>query len=72
MIIEDEGEAAHNWSSDSSFQRDAVPPPSYDMGSPYEFQEYIRRRCELRDREMHHQLRHDLVEHLWERYGSDE
>ncbi|KAK6144473.1 hypothetical protein DH2020_021293 [Rehmannia glutinosa] len=36
-----------------------------------QMQQYQAEHVELRDREVHHQLRADLVEHIWARYGGD-
>ncbi|XP_042380436.1 protein ALP1-like [Zingiber officinale] len=60
MIIEDEGEAVSNWMGDEENH-----PMRVKQGSTPEFQEYFWRNCELRDSETHHQLRADLVEHIW-------
>ncbi|XP_042410284.1 uncharacterized protein LOC121999705 [Zingiber officinale] len=60
MIIEDEGDAVSNWMGDEENHLTPVK-----QGSTPEFQEYIWRNCELRDSETHHQLRADLVEHIW-------
>ncbi|XP_042449219.1 uncharacterized protein LOC122034161 [Zingiber officinale] len=60
MIIEDEGDAVSNWMGDEENH-----PTRVKQGSTLEFQEYLRRNCELRDSETHHQLRADLVEHIW-------
>ena len=35
------------------------------------FQHYLKRNAKLRDREVHHQLRRDLVEHIWERFRGN-
>ena len=66
MIVEDEGHAISIWDRD---ERDTFEA---NQGSTPEFQEYLRRNSELRDSQVHHQLRHDLVEHIWERCGGDQ
>lgn len=60
MIIEDEGEAAITWSD-----LDSPPTATINVGSTQEFQAYLQNYTKLRSREKHHQLRADLVEHIW-------
>ncbi|KAL6516901.1 hypothetical protein OROHE_018189 [Orobanche hederae] len=59
MIIEEEGEDVVNWN-------DPVEQPFVQPfeGPPQDFQRYLQIRTELQDKEMHHQLRHDLIEHI--------
>ena len=66
MIVENEGEASTNWADD-------VPEASVPIthGCAENFQAYIQRNAELRDREMHHRLRSDLVEHIWNCFGQN-
>ncbi|CAN1297164.1 Protein ALP1-like [Linum perenne] len=66
MIVENEGNAISTWSDD-----DVDPPISVSRGSVEGFHQYLRRHAELRDREVHQQLRADLVEHIWQRFGDD-
>ncbi|XP_073045717.1 uncharacterized protein [Primulina eburnea] len=66
MIVEDEGHAISMWDFE---ERDNFIA---NQGSTIEFDEYLRRNTELRDSHMHHQLRHDLVEHIWETCRRDE
>ncbi|XP_042385758.1 uncharacterized protein LOC121977233 [Zingiber officinale] len=68
MIVEDEGDAVRNWSDEDSND----PLTQINQGSTEEFREYIRKNCELRDNQVHHQLRVDLVEHIWTHYDCDE
>ncbi|XP_019182762.1 PREDICTED: uncharacterized protein LOC109177765 isoform X1 [Ipomoea nil] len=60
MIVEDEGDAIANWVDDMG---GALAPAS--QGSTQEFQEYLHRYSNLCDSQVHHQLRADLVEHIW-------
>lgn len=60
MIVENEGNAISYWSDDVD------PPIRVNRGSIEEIQYQIERNSELRDRYVHHQLRHDLMEHIWE------
>jgi hypothetical protein len=32
---------------------------------------YLQRRAQIQDRQTHLQLQHDLMEHIWQRFGSD-
>ena len=59
-IVEDEGETITNWVDD--VQEATVP---ITQGCDESFQAYMQQNVELRDREMHHHLRADLVEHIW-------
>ena len=61
MIVEDEGNAISNWSDDVD------PPIRVHRGPAQEVQYQIERNSELRDSAVHHALRHDLMEHIWER-----
>ncbi|XP_073153941.1 uncharacterized protein [Henckelia pumila] len=65
MIVEDEGHAISIWDHE---ERDTFIA---NQGSTTEFSEYLRRNSELRDSQVHHQLRHDLVEHIWETCRDD-
>lgn len=66
MIVEDEGDAVINWTDDE------VDNSQVFQGSTQEFQEYLRRSSEIRSNEVYHQLRADLVEHIWAHYDHDE
>ncbi|KAJ9550669.1 hypothetical protein OSB04_014714 [Centaurea solstitialis] len=65
MIIENEGISATNWSDDHG-----NPPIPVSQGSIQQFQQYLQMNAEIRDRSVHHQLRADFVEHIWERFGE--
>ncbi|XP_052622481.1 uncharacterized protein LOC128127820 [Lactuca sativa] len=62
MIVENEGNAISNWSDDVD------PPIRVNRGLVEEVQYQIQRNSELRDNAVHHVLRHDLMEHIWERF----
>ncbi|XP_023770588.2 uncharacterized protein LOC111919209 isoform X1 [Lactuca sativa] len=62
MIVENEGNAISNWSDDVD------PPIRVNRGPVEEVQYQIQRNSELRDNAVHHALRHDLMEHIWERF----
>ncbi|XP_042404757.1 putative nuclease HARBI1 [Zingiber officinale] len=67
MIIENEGDAVVNWSDDERDSQSQI-----FQCSTQEFQAYIRRNYELRDNQLHHQLRADLVEYIWARYNCNQ
>ncbi|XP_042441160.1 uncharacterized protein LOC122026452 [Zingiber officinale] len=67
MIIENEGDAVVNWSDDEGDSQSQI-----FQGSTQEFQAYIRRNYELRDNQLHHKLRADLVEYIWARYNCNQ
>ncbi|KAL3615808.1 hypothetical protein CASFOL_040102 [Castilleja foliolosa] len=60
MIIEDEGENAVNWQ-----REDGEPEDEWFEGAPPDFQQYLHRRSQIRDKQSHHRLRNDLIEHIW-------
>ncbi|CDP06307.1 unnamed protein product [Coffea canephora] len=66
LIVKDEGDAIRNWDAD-----DDDPRISVTQGLAENFQYYLQRNAELCDREVHHQLQSDLVEHIWERFGGN-
>ncbi|XP_073121688.1 uncharacterized protein [Henckelia pumila] len=61
MIVEDEGGHVTNW-----YNNEGGEPVQPINGSNRGFQDYLRKNSELRDTQVHHQLRDDLVEHIWE------
>ncbi|XP_023744295.2 uncharacterized protein LOC111892490 [Lactuca sativa] len=62
IIVENKGNAISNWSDDVD------PPIRVNRGPVEEVQYQIQRNSELRDNVVHHALRHDLMEHIWERF----
>ena len=64
MIVEDESENITNWYDDEDENTILVTP-----GCEEGFQQYLRRNAELRDQEVHHHIRSDLVEHIWNHFG---
>lgn len=67
MIIEDEGDTAFNWSEEPD---DNNTIPEIFQGPVGGFNEYSKRRAALHDKQMHQQLRSDLIEHVWARYQN--
>ncbi|KAL9229942.1 hypothetical protein vseg_005354 [Gypsophila vaccaria] len=66
MIVENEGDQIANFVPDT----DEGPSIPYNQGSIEEFRSTLQRRADVRDRDTHHQLREDLVEHIWQRFGG--
>ncbi|XP_057775326.1 protein ALP1-like [Salvia miltiorrhiza] len=71
MIIEDEGEMASQWVEDEPSTSSNNIAGEINRGSVGGFNEYLRRGARVRDKTIHHQLRSDLVEHVWARFGDD-
>lgn len=74
MIIEDEGDTASDWAdelnaNESSNNND----PQIIQGPVTIFSDYLMRDSQLHDsdREKHHQLQADLIEHVWARYDHN-
>ncbi|XP_045827958.1 uncharacterized protein LOC123919946 [Trifolium pratense] len=71
MIVEDE-RATYGGNFDYSYDQlqgnDSSAPPN---NSNIDFQEFMRRRFDVRDKQIHRQLQQDLIEHIWERFGHD-
>nr|KAJ0204045.1 hypothetical protein LSAT_V11C500246010 [Lactuca sativa] len=59
MIIEEEGRAICSYTGNDILNPHAV----IQVGSPT----YFSRVLEIQNRETHHNLRHDLTEHIWGR-----
>ncbi|XP_042408037.1 uncharacterized protein LOC121997600 [Zingiber officinale] len=66
MIVEDEGDHVTNW-----YNEEGDEPAQPIHGSNRVFQDYLRTNSELRDTQVHHQLRVDLVEHIWGQYNNN-
>ena len=73
MIVEDEGELA-----EEAIDLNAVPgasialPPEVQKATnsnPF-FDDIRHRNSAIRDHSVHTQLKNDLIEHIWERYGN--
>lgn len=69
MIVEDE---RHTFSKNFP-QGDFSPTVGDDVHQEHapDFQAFLERDIAIRDREMHHQLKADLVEHIWSRFGGE-
>ncbi|XP_010681433.2 uncharacterized protein LOC104896384 [Beta vulgaris subsp. vulgaris] len=70
MIVEDERHTYSRNFPDYDFSPHAVEDVQH--GHAQDFQAYLARDVAIRDRQMHHQLKADLVEHIWTRFGSQD
>ncbi|XP_020262486.1 uncharacterized protein LOC109838451 [Asparagus officinalis] len=82
MIVEDEQDTySRNWenvafepssiaSSSSSFDYQTQTLPQFEVHVQGRSESDIHTRSELRDRAKHLQLKEDLVEHIWQKFGA--
>ncbi|XP_020268193.1 uncharacterized protein LOC109843648 [Asparagus officinalis] len=82
MIVEDERDTySRNWenvdfepssiaSSSSSFDYQTQTLPQFEVHVQGRSESDIHTRSELRDRAKHLQLKEDLVEHIWQKFGA--
>ncbi|XP_010696025.3 uncharacterized protein LOC104908599 [Beta vulgaris subsp. vulgaris] len=68
MIVEDERHTYSRNFQDNKFVPQVVG--DIQQGHVPDFQAYLATDATIRDRNMHHQLKADLVEHIWTRFGS--
>ncbi|XP_042406232.1 uncharacterized protein LOC121996353 [Zingiber officinale] len=66
-IVEDEEEQVTNWYNNDEGDELAQPIQGSNRG----FHNYLRTNSELRDSYVHHQLRADLVKHIWSQYNNN-
>ena len=71
MIVEDERHTYANFDLSYDQTGSVIPPVEIYHGLHSDFQTYIQRRSDLRQRHTHRQLQADLVEHIWERFGHE-
>jgi hypothetical protein len=75
MIVEDEKEADTDVldSNDNPSATIAIPPEvrTNDNRDP-SYAEALRRNLAIKARPTHRQLKKDLIEHIWQRYGNKE
>jgi hypothetical protein len=68
MIIEDERDLCRiesSYESGAAETRDFVSPARTS-----DFVSFVKKHGEIRDSQIHFQLKNDLVEHLWQRQGQ--
>jgi hypothetical protein len=64
MIIEDEQDLTHieiPYESGAADTRDFISPPRTS-----DFVSFVKKHEEIRDSQIHFQLKNDLIEHLWQ------
>ncbi|KAL8543565.1 hypothetical protein ACS0TY_004213 [Phlomoides rotata] len=72
MIVEHEGNTTMDWSDETITNNiNNVYNSSVIQGSTEAFTRYLNTRFDLRDKRKHQQLKNDLVEHVWARYGEN-
>ena len=70
MIVEDEREN-YSLSFDlSHFDQVEGVDTSYSTNRPAAMEGYIAKRTQLRNKITHYQLKQDLVEHIWQKFGN--
>jgi hypothetical protein len=83
MIVEDERDSyAVQWHTNEQYNihdEDAhydhgssQPLAGFNHGPVYEFSRVLEANNAIHDREKHHQLKADLVEHLWQKFGEEQ
>ncbi|CAI8585490.1 unnamed protein product [Vicia faba] len=70
MIVEDE-RATYGGNFDYSYDHLGNYPTAPPNDSNNDFQEFLRRRHNVRDKQIHRHLQQDLIEHIWERFGHE-
>lgn len=70
MIVEDEKDMVEDFPDlNEAAGSSTATPPQFHRGSIPEFTQVIEKDAEIRNRTVHTQLKKDLVEHIWMRYG---
>ncbi|CAK8530742.1 unnamed protein product [Lathyrus sativus] len=70
MIVEDE-RATYGGNFDFSYDHLSNDATILSNDSNIDFQEFMRRRFDIRDKQVHRHLQQDLIEHIWQRYGHE-
>ncbi|XP_058741338.1 uncharacterized protein LOC131613706 [Vicia villosa] len=70
MIVEDE-RSTYGGNFDFSYDHLSNDATTLPNDSNIDFQEFLRRRFDVRDRQIHRHLQQDLIEHIWQRYGQE-
>jgi hypothetical protein len=73
MIVEDErdsyeGRHDYNYEQGSSF----APLNAYGQGLIHGFDRVLEIGVAIRNKDMHHRLKNDLVEHIWQKFGGNQ
>jgi hypothetical protein len=68
MILEDERNLGR---IESPYERGAAETRHFvSRASASDFVSFVKKHEKIRDSQIHHQLKNDLVEHLWQRQGQ--
>ncbi|XP_024630897.1 uncharacterized protein [Medicago truncatula] len=70
MIVEDK-RATYGGTFDYSYDHLGNGPTAPPDDSNNDFQEFLRRRHNVRDKQIHRQLQQDLIEHIWKHFGHE-
>ncbi|CAL5213558.1 unnamed protein product [Lathyrus oleraceus] len=70
MIVKDE-HASYDGKFDFSYDHLSNDATILPDDSNIDFQEFLRRRFDVRDKQIHRHLQQDLIEHIWQRYGQE-
>jgi len=70
MIVEDE-RATYGGNFDYSYDHIGNDPTAPPDDSNSDFQEFLRRRHHVRDKQIHRHLQQDLIEHIWEHFRHE-
>ncbi|CAK8569689.1 unnamed protein product [Lathyrus sativus] len=70
MIVEDE-RATYGEIFDFSYDHLSNDATILSNDSNIDFQEFMCRRFDIRDKQVHRHLQQDLIEHIWQRYGHE-
>ncbi|XP_057770888.1 uncharacterized protein LOC130990681 [Salvia miltiorrhiza] len=69
MIVENEGKRAAHWRDDDAGHGASSSDSTESARATLVcFEEYVQKDAILRDRQIHAQLQHDLIEHVWARF----
>ncbi|CAK8578517.1 unnamed protein product [Lathyrus sativus] len=71
MIVEDE-RATYGGNFDFSYDHLSNDATILSNDSSIDFEEFLRRRFDMRDKQIHRQLQQDLIEHIWQHYGHED
>ncbi|CAL5185411.1 unnamed protein product [Lathyrus oleraceus] len=70
MIVEDEREA-YGGNFDFSYDHLNNDATILSNDSNIDFQEFLHRRFDVHDKQIHRHLQQDLIEHIWQHYGHE-
>jgi len=73
MIVEDE-RGSYGIPDDNTYEQGqfSAQITGLDQGPIYGFAEVLQKNRDIRDRATHRRLKQDLIEHMWQRFGSQQ